>query len=89
MHNKFVHYALPKEYGSSEIFREDEKFDPCKKFEVIDDSVTTCAESSFNSSSIMSCNEWVYDTTEFVETLTTKSDLVCEDEWKRIFIIKL
>ena len=83
IHNEFVQYALPEEYGSSEILRQDEKFDPCKRFEAVDDSVTTCSASSFNSSSIISCNQWVYDTTEFVETLTTKSNLVCEDEWKR------
>lgn len=83
IHSEFVNYALPKEYGSSEILREDEKFNPCKRFEVVDDSVTTCAASSFNSSSSVSCDQWVYDTTEFVETLTTHSNLVCDDEWKR------
>merc|ERR1719400_1382407 len=83
IHSEFVNYALPKEYGSSEILREDEKFNPCKRFEVVDDSVTTCAASSFNTSSTVSCEQWVYDTTEFVETLTTNSNLVCDDEWKR------
>lgn len=83
IHSEFVNYALPKEYGSSEILREDEKFNPCKRFEVVDDSVTTCAASSFDNSSTVSCEQWVYDTTEFVETLTTSSNLVCDDEWKR------
>merc|ERR1712241_127290 len=79
----FVQFALPKEYGSSEILREDESFNPCKKFGVIEEFASTCSTSSFNSSSVIDCNDWVYDTNEFVETLTTKSNLVCEDEWKR------
>ena len=79
----FVQFSLPKEYGSSEILRADEGFDPCKMYDTIDDSTTTCSSPSFNTSSIINCNKWVYDTTEFTETLTTKEDLVCDDEWKR------
>merc|ERR1712241_406954 len=79
----FVQFALPKEYGSSEILREDESFNPCKKFGVIEEFASTCSTSSFNSSSVVECNEWVYDTDQFSETLATKENLVCEDEWKR------
>ena len=79
----FVQFALPQEYGSSEILREDESFNPCKKYEVIEEFASTCSASSFNSSSVIDCNDWVYDTDQFTETLATKENLVCEDEWKR------
>merc|ERR1712241_497360 len=79
----FVQFALPKEYGSSEILREDESFNPCKKFGVIEEFASTCSTSSFNSSSVIDCNDWVYDTDQFEETLATRDNLVCEDEWKR------
>ena len=86
INNPFVQYTIPKEYGSNEIFREDENFDPCKMYELLDEKTVTCAASSFNNLSIIGCNKWIYDTSEFTETLTTTSNLVCEDEWKRRFL---
>ena len=79
IHSHFTQFALPNEYASSEIFKEDETFDPCQMYERFDDSTDTCTRTSFNQSSILKCNKWVYDTKEFTETLTSKSNLICDD----------
>ena len=83
----FVQYALPNEYGSSEIFREDENFDPCRMYEFVNHSTEpACSQHSFDNSSILKCNQFVYDDSVFTETLTTKFDLVCDQESKRKFL---
>ena len=82
----FIQYALPIEYGSNEIFREDENFDPCHMFEKAESNETTrnsCNANDFFNSSIVRCNGYVYDTSVFEQTLTTKFDLVCDEESKR------
>ena len=83
IHTHFTQFALPNEYASSEIFKEDETFDPCQMYERTEESTNTCTRTSFNHSSIQKCKKWVYDTKEFTETLTSKSNLICDDEWKR------
>ena len=40
IHNSFLEFALPKDYTSSEIFKEDENFDPCKMYKKIELSIT-------------------------------------------------
>ena len=86
IHNSFLEFALPKDYKSSEIFKEDENFDPCKMYKKIDNSQPSCDADSFDNSSITKCTEFVYDDSEFIETLTTKFDLVCDEEYKRRFL---
>ena len=58
-------------------------FDPCQMYDVINETKLTCAASSFDNSSIIKCNKFVYETFEFTETLTTKLNLVCDNESKR------
>ena len=84
IHETFVQHALPKEYGSSEIFREDENFDPCRMYEFINHPTEPgCSQHSFDNSSVLRCDQFVYDDSVFTETLTTKFDLVCDQESKR------
>ena len=80
-----VEYALPTKYGSSEIFREDEKFDPCRMYEFVGnkEEPEACSAQSFNNATVLKCDDFVYDTSVFTETLTTKFDLVCDEESKR------
>ena len=79
----FVKYAIPTEYGSSEMFREDESFDPCKMYlsnftSVIQD-IKACSPLAFDNSTVVPCDKFVYDKSVFIATLTTELDLVCED----------
>ena len=65
----FIQYALPIEYGSNEIFREDENFDPCHMFQNVKNKETTnnsCNADMFLNSSVIKCNEYVYDTLVFL-----------------------
>ena len=86
MEAPFVDYSLPKAYGSSEMLREDEPFNPCQMYDVRDKNTATCSPLSFDNSSVIGCNKYVYDTSEMIETLTTKLNLVCDDEFKSRFL---
>ena len=79
----FQKYALPKEYSSSEMFGNDEKFDPCQMYGINDgvdlknsEDLGFCQSDSFDNSTIMACESYVYDRSIFPETLTTSFDLV-------------
>ena len=84
---EFVQHAFPKEYGSSEMFREDESFDPCRRYELLNETLglgqETCSAASFQNATAVKCDAYVYDTSVFTETLTTKFDLVCDNESRR------
>ena len=79
----WVQFALPSNHTSTEMLKSDEKFDPCSMYELIGDS---CKVESFNQSNVVPCQNYVYDTHNFEETLTTKLDLVCDQEPKRRFL---
>ena len=79
----FQKYALPKEYSSSEMFGNDEKFDPCQMYAINEEvnwknseAFGFCQSESFDNSTIMACESYVYDRSIFPETLTTSFDLV-------------
>ena len=69
----YLNFALPREYSSTEIFTTD-KHDPCNMFKY--DGSGTCSAQAFDNSTIVHCDSYIYDTTLFPETLTTKLDLV-------------
>ena len=75
----FLEFSVPKEHSSTEMFTT-AKYDPCHVYESKTDS---CSNSGFDNSSKETCNAYVYDETIFPETLTTKLDLVCDNESKR------
>ena len=79
----WVQFAIPTKHTSTEMLKSDEKFDPCNMYEMIGDS---CKVESFNQSNVVPCKNYVYDTYNFEETLTTKLDLVCDQEPKRRFL---
>ena len=47
------------------------------------DQKFTCIEQNFNTNKTEVCKSYVYDDTYFDETLTTKFDLVCNNEYYR------
>ena len=62
---------------SSEIFVDDEKFNPCQMYALKETQASdSCTPDSFDNSTIVECQTFVYDTLLFPETLTTKLDLV-------------
>ena len=77
MDANYMSYALPKEYSSSEMFIQDEKFDPCHMYQKSSETQDgLCLEASFDNATVLPCDKFVYDTSLFTETLTTKLDLV-------------
>jgi hypothetical protein len=67
-------FALPTEHQGSDMFKAAEAFDPCNMFE--HNLPYNCQPESFDNSSIVACESFVYDLSIFPETLTTKLDLV-------------
>ena len=73
----FRNFTLPKEYSSSEMFVEDETYNPCQMYALKDtESTGSCRVESFDNTTTIDCQSFVYDTSLFPETLTTKLDLV-------------
>ena len=79
----WVEFTIPTNHTSNEMLKSDETFDPCNMYEIQGDS---CDPNSFNRSKILPCETYIYDKSEFDETLTTKLDLVCEKGHKRRFL---
>ena len=65
------------------MFGNDEKFDPCQMYAINEEvnwknseAFGFCQSESFDNSTIMACESYVYDRSIFTETLTTSFDLV-------------
>ena len=73
----FQNFTLPREYSSSEMFVEDEKFNQCQMYALKNTEITdSCVPESFDNPTIVQCQSFVYDTSLFPETVTTKFNLV-------------
>ena len=73
----YRNFSLPREYSSNDMFLKDENFDPCQMYALKDSqNLGSCDAESFNTSKTIECQSFVYDTSLFPETLTTKLDLV-------------
>jgi hypothetical protein len=70
----YTQFALPTEHQGTDMFKAAEAFDPCNMFEHT--NPYNCQPESFDNSSIVACESFVYDLSIFPETLTTKWDLV-------------
>ena len=44
------------------------------------------SNTSFYNTTIIPCNEFLYDNTYFDETLVTKFDLICKNDYKKSFL---
>ena len=71
----FLDYSTPRDHASSTFLRDREDFDPCQSYSKIR---STCSARSFDQKTRQNCSKYVYDHSEFSETLTTKFDLVCD-----------
>jgi hypothetical protein len=67
-------FALPTDHKATDMFIAEESFDPCNMYESTDPG--SCSADSFDNSTSVPCESFVYDLSLFPETLTTKLDLV-------------
>ena len=67
----------------AEMLKEDELFDSCHRYSSNQDQYS-CDVQSFNQSSIVPCDSYVYDNSVMIESFTTKFDLVCEMQYKQM-----
>ena len=74
------------------MFVEDETYNPCQMYALKDpESTGSCRAESFDNTTTIDCQSFVYDSSLFPETLTTKLDLVrlLLDISKKVYIKKL
>ena len=69
----------------AEMLKEDEHFDSCHRYSSIQDQYT-CDLQSFNQSSIVPCESYIYDNSVALESFTTKFNLVCEMQYKQMLL---
>ena len=83
----WLQFAVPaKTENAAEFLIDGSKYDPCRMYETVDPKGGCVAEnfkSSGNRSQGIICEEYVWDLSEFPETLTTKLGLVCEHQSQR------
>ena len=84
----WLEHAIPSEQSTSNYLAADNEFDQCLMFNVSEDAFIPtlsanedqCVAETFANETI-ACQNYVYDNTYFDETLTTKLDLVCGNEY--------
>ena len=73
--------AIPNAESSSNFLGQQNFYDSCQMYERNLD-FENCSQNSFIKQNIVNCQDYIYDTFYFDETLATKYDLVCEFEYK-------
>ncbi len=84
-HPDFLNFTTPRDHASSTFLRDAEDFDPCMQFAYKPGKSEDgrCIPSHFDHKHKVNCSSYVYDRSEFHETLTTKLDLVCDKVYQR------
>ena len=75
--NTLVYLSLFSE-TSNDFLKKELSFDQCKKYEEKRDD--NCASSNFDPDSIVGCSKYVWDRSQWGESLTTINNLVCEKD---------
>ena len=84
----WTEFAIPSPEQEDGALAKKGRFDECKMFETLDDT-GGCVASNFNASNPVTCDKFVYDRTFFVETVTSKLDLVCGSKSYQQLLITL
>ena len=84
----WTEFAIPSPEQEDGALAKKGKFDDCKMFKMTDES-EGCVASNFNSSNMVPCDSFVYDQTFFVETVTSKLDLVCGSKYYYQLLVTL
>ena len=83
----WLSFALPHEKSSSNYLGKKKEYDGCKMFKNVHEAkplnFESCIADNFITNETESCKKYIFDNTYFDETLTTKFDLVCDNEHYR------
>ena len=82
-------FAIPSPDQEDGTLAKKGDFDECKMYQALDAQSGSCAASNFNGSNAVACDAFVYDRTFFVETVTSKLDLVCGSRHMHQLLITL
>ena len=69
----------------AEMLKVDERYDPCRRYKHFKDQ-ESCQPETFSHSDIETCNEFVYEQSVVIESLTTKFSLVCDLEYQQLML---
>ena len=80
----WLQFAIPKRESSNKFLSTENVYDSCSMYARKSPLTTNkvCDKDTFDSNEILPCTRYVYDNSYFDETLATKFDLVCNDEYK-------
>ena len=73
-------FAIPKVEVVEGLFSSRGATEECAMFRVLNEQEGDCAPDNFDRNVTVACQEYVYDSSVFEETLATKLDLVCGGE---------
>ena len=76
--------AVPKTRHKFEFLRDIPAFSNCERFNHFNNTESNqlCSVNNFDYTETITCETYVYDQSVFKESLTTKLDLVCDNEYK-------
>ena len=74
---------LITEHTTSNVFTKADKYDPCRQYVLEEGLNFKCQPEFFNTNETQKCTKFVYDQSQMKETLTTKFNLVCDQDHKR------
>ncbi|XP_046657878.1 organic cation transporter protein-like [Daphnia pulicaria] len=66
-------------------WNDDNTPDQCQRYNYTWTNVEECQAPGAQMDSEITCDRWVYDTSQFQSTIVSDFDLTCEDEWKTTF----
>ncbi len=76
-----VQFSIPLNENRDTFLKKDQELSPCQMYKP-SNGYQDCVEEAFNHSAVQFCQKFVYDRRIFVETLATRLDLVCGDDYK-------
>lgn len=89
--SRWTEFAIPSPEQEDGTLAKKGRLDECKMYQMIDESDDKigCVASNFNNSNPIACDLFIYDRTFFVETVSSKLNLVCESRHMQKLLITL
>jgi len=82
VNSDFLNFAVPDKHNAKEFLNDGYAHDPCNVYPILDASAG-CVASNFGPNKTSCDGDFIYSTDLYPETLSTRFNLVCEDQTKQ------